>query len=52
MVEYSGKTLEDALNKASEDLEIEIENLVYSIEQEKKGLFSKKCSSCGKEKDY
>lgn len=42
MVEYSGKTLEDALNKASEDLEIEIENLVYSIEQEKKGLFSKK----------
>lgn len=42
MTEYSGKTLEEALQKASEDLEIEIENLVYSIESEKKGLFVKK----------
>lgn len=42
MNEYIGKTLEDALKKASEDLEIEIENLVYSIQEEKKGLFSKK----------
>lgn len=42
MNEYVGKTLEDALKKASEDLEIEIENLVYSIQEEKKGLFSKK----------
>lgn len=42
MNEYVGKNLEDALKKASEDLEIEIENLVYSIQEEKKGLFSKK----------
>lgn len=42
MNEYSAKTLEEALKKASEDLEIEIDNLVYSIESEKKGLFSKK----------
>lgn len=42
MNEYSAKNLEEALKKASEDLEIEIENLVYSVESEKKGLFSKK----------
>ena len=42
MKEFTAKTLEDALDKASAELEIEKENLVYSIEEEKKGLFTKK----------
>lgn len=39
---YSGKTIEEALASASEEFGVPIENLIYEIEEEKKGLFSKK----------
>ncbi len=42
MKEFIGKTLDEALRKASEETEVEIDNLVYSIEEEKRTLFSKK----------
>ena len=42
MKEYTAKTLEEALDKASKEMELEKEDLVYSIEEEKHGLFSKK----------
>ena len=39
MKEFIGKTLDEALRKASEETEVEIDNLVYSIEEEKRTLF-------------
>ena len=42
MKEYIAKTLEDALSKASEEFETEVDNLVYEVVEEKRGLFSKK----------
>lgn len=42
MKEYVAKTLEDALKKASEEFETDVDNLVYSVEEEKRTLFSKK----------
>ena len=42
MREYVAKTLEDALKKASEELECSVDELVYSIEEEKKTLFTRR----------
>lgn len=42
MKEYIAKTLDEALKKASEEAEIDVENLVYSLEEEKRTLFSKR----------
>lgn len=42
MKEYVAKTLDEALKKASEEAEIDVENLVYSLEEEKRTLFSKR----------
>jgi spoIIIJ-associated protein len=42
MKTYEGKTVEDAVNHACQDLGISIEDLNYEIIEEKKGLFSKK----------
>jgi len=39
---YFGKTVEEALAAASEDLSIPTEDLLFEVEEEKKGLFSKK----------
>ena len=43
MKEYEGKTLQDVLEKASEDLNVPVEKLQYQIIEEKKGLIIKKC---------
>ena len=40
---YSGKTLEDCLNKAREELGITNEEIQYEIIEESKKIFSKKC---------
>lgn len=37
---YSGKTLEEALKSASEDLMMNVENIQYVIAEEKKGILS------------
>ena len=42
MKEYVAKTLEEALAKAAEEFETDVENLVYSVEEEKRGLIFKK----------
>lgn len=42
MKEFSGKTIEEAIEKALEETQTSRENLIYTIEEEKKGLFSKK----------
>lgn len=42
MKKYSAKTVEEAIQKACEDLNISVEELNYSVLEEKKGLFSKK----------
>ncbi len=42
MKEFVAKTLEDALQKACAELQCEKEDLVYSIEEEKKTLFTKR----------
>lgn len=42
MKEFIGKTLEDALEKAVEETGTPKEDLMYEIEEEKRGLFSKK----------
>lgn len=39
---YSGKTVEEALQAASEDLNLPVEEIIYITEDKKKGLFSKK----------
>ena len=39
---YQGKTPEDALKLASEDLGIPVEELIYSVEDKKVGIFNKK----------
>lgn len=38
---FEAKTLEDVLKTASEELGINVENLVYEVVEEKRGLFSK-----------
>lgn len=42
MKSYSGKTIEEALEAASSDLHLPVEELIYVAEDKKKGLFSKK----------
>lgn len=42
MKSYSGKTIEEALEAASSDLNLPIEELIYAAEDKKRGLFSKK----------
>ena len=42
MKEYSGKTLEEALEEASKESGLDPKDLVYKVTEEKKGLFSKK----------
>ena len=42
MRKYTAKTLEECLNEASRDLQIEVKDIKYNIEEEKKGLFVKK----------
>jgi spoIIIJ-associated protein len=42
MKKYTEKTLEDCLAKASEELKVETKDLIYKIDEEKKGLFIKK----------
>lgn len=37
---YSGKTLEEALKSASEELGMDVESIQYKVVEEKKGLFS------------
>lgn len=39
---YTAKTVEDALKEACEKEEVSIEELMYEVKEEKKGLFSKK----------
>lgn len=41
MKRYSAKTVDDAVKNACTDLKCEINDLVYEIEEEKKGLFKK-----------
>lgn len=42
MKQYSGKTLDDALAKAANDLHVNLEDLNYIVTEEKKSFFSKK----------
>lgn len=42
MKTYTGKTVEEALAAASLDLDTPVENIVYTVSDQKKGLFSKK----------
>lgn len=42
MRKYTKKTLEECLKEASKDLGVEISDLMYRIDEEKKGLFTKK----------
>ena len=42
MKTYSGKTVEEAVALAIEELQIPEAQLIYSVEEKKKGLFSKK----------
>ena len=42
MKEFQGKTVEDALAAASEELNKPVEDLVYIVSDKKKGIFNKK----------
>ena len=39
---YTAKTLELALDEASKELNVPVENLIYNVVEEKKTLFTKK----------
>lgn len=39
---YTAKTLEECLSQASTELNVAIEDIIYNVVEEKKGLFSKK----------
>jgi len=41
MKEYSAKSVEEALEKASEELGKPVDSLIYKVKEEKKGLFKK-----------
>jgi len=43
MKRYEGKLLKDVLKQASEDLNVPVENLKYTIISEVKTLFKKSC---------
>lgn len=42
MKEYQGKTAEEALANAAEELNVSVDKLIYIVSKKKKGLFSKK----------
>ena len=42
MKSYAGKTVEDALKAASEDLGMPVDELIYIVTDKKKGIFNKK----------
>ncbi|MFA6675818.1 MAG: R3H domain-containing nucleic acid-binding protein [Bacilli bacterium] len=42
MKEYQGKTAEEALSNAAEELKVPVDQLIYIVSDKKKGLFSKK----------
>lgn len=42
MKEYTGKTVEEAIASASEELQIEVDDLIYVVSDKKKGIFNKK----------
>ena len=42
MKSYTGKTVEEALAAAAEDMGVAVEELIYSVSDKKKGLFNKK----------
>ncbi|MBR0301802.1 MAG: Jag N-terminal domain-containing protein [Bacilli bacterium] len=42
MKSYTGKTVEEALEQASKDLGIAVDELIYSVSDKKKGIFNKK----------
>lgn len=42
MKNYTGKTVEEAVELALQDLQITEDKLIYSVQEKKKGLFSKK----------
>src|SRR5574344_1496667 len=42
MKEYQGKTAEEALSNAAEELNVPVDQLIYIVSDKKKGLFSKK----------
>ena len=44
MKTYTGKTVEEAVELASNELGISEDDLIFSVEEEKKGLFSKKAT--------
>lgn len=44
MKTYTAKTVEDALAQASAELGIDVDNLIFTITEEKKSLFSKKAT--------
>ena len=42
MRQYTGKTVEEALQAASTETGIEVDELIYIVSDKKKGLFAKK----------
>lgn len=44
MKEYTAKTIDEAVALAAEELGIEVDQVIYEVTEEKKGLFSKKAS--------
>ncbi len=42
MKSYTGKTVEEALEEASKELGIAVDELIYSVSDKKKGIFNKK----------
>ena len=42
MKSFAGKTIEEALAAASEEMGVAVEELIYSVSDKKKGLFNKK----------
>lgn len=44
MKKYTAKTIEECLNEATKELNIEKDDLLYVVDEEKKGLFTKKAT--------
>ena len=42
MKQYTGKTVEEALQAASTETGVEVDELIYIVSDKKKGLFAKK----------
>ena len=49
MKKYTKKTLEECLQEAAKELNCEVNDLMYEIEEEKKGLFTKRVTISVKE---